>query len=506
MHYHPLKSIRAETLEFIKKYILFLDHVTSKLKNVNGSVKKHIKSLIEAIKSETNSELIEKELLLEFEEILNSKDSNINIEYEYFAQNFQTLLFEYLSNKKQKSNNIRINTINLESANQYDYVYVPMFEENKYPMTFKYEFPYTIEIVKILQNSNLINNYNLPLNKTMDYNIKLSRYVFENLFRIARKHIVFTRVESESGSPLDMSIYGYDIKTKLPNLIELENKEKTKKIKNETNNDLISKDIELHDTYLNELLQYFVCPKMFYYSNQFADKDSYTDKFLLNFYCKALVVNKSILKLANGNIYDEQKLKSALYDTIDITANEIFALLPLFDDSNKNDIKLTAKNQIISFVNEKVFTGRYKPKKEFTLSLSKEKIIEHSNIKVLTYSNLIVTDLQTNDSYEFDISKMLDYLISSTGKKQTEETHFWDIVEELDSTKNIDKLNSLNYLSFKLNTQLNTDKFNADGIERTKDIIDLIKARNNTNMALKKSSACSYCKYKNICLGVIDYD
>ena len=127
---------------------------------------------------------------------------------------------EYLSSKKENTNNIRINAINLESANSYDVVFVPMFENDKYPMVFKYEFPYDKSIVNILQNSKLISNYQLPLNKTMEYNVKLSKYVFENLFRIAKEKVIFTRIGSEKGTPMDMSIFGYDIQSKCEYLKE----------------------------------------------------------------------------------------------------------------------------------------------------------------------------------------------------------------------------------------------------------------------------------------------
>ena len=113
-----------------------------KLKHTKGNVKEHIKSLIRIIKDETLNEQLENELLLEFQEILKANEGEIDIDYEYFAQNFQSLISEYLSARKVKNNNIFINAINMESANHYEVVFVPMFEENIYPMQYRYEFPY----------------------------------------------------------------------------------------------------------------------------------------------------------------------------------------------------------------------------------------------------------------------------------------------------------------------------------------------------------------------------
>ena len=47
---------------------------------------------------------------------------------------------------------------------------------------------------------------------------------------------------------------------------------------------------------------------------------------------------------------------------------------------------------------------------------------------------------------------MLDILITSTGKRQTNKKHFSEIVSELNQNKTIDRASSLNFLSFKLNT------------------------------------------------------
>lgn len=503
LHNHPLKSVALESLEFIKSYISFIDNVISKLNNVNGNVKTHIKTLIEAIKAETDNELIEKELLSEFEDLLNFDNDGVNIDYEYFAKNFQSLINEYLTSKTEKTNNIRINAINLESANSFDIVFVPMFEENKYPMAFKYEFPYTKEIVEILLKS--VSNYYLPLNKTLEYNLKLSKYVFENLFRITKEQIIFTRIESENGTPIHQSIYGYDIKAKFDNIEELCEEDKSLFLDKNLKIDILRKDTDLSDLYLNEMLQYFVCPKMFFYSMRFKDNNCFKDKFLVNFYCKALIVYNTLSALANGSIYNKEKLLNSVEESINNIANEVFNILPMFDDNNKNDILLSAKNQVNTFIQDKILTGRYKPSAEFSLTLSNAKVIKHKNINVKTHRNLIVKDIRKNVSYEFDISKSLDLLISSSGGRTTEMQHFFEIIDEMENNSgNLDYANSVNFLSFKLNTQLNTEKYKEDGIKRVKQIIEILDERSYNNLCYRKSSFCTFCKYKNICLGGID--
>lgn len=504
---HPLKAIRLGSLEFIRNYIYFLSSVISQIQNVDGSVKEHITTLINAIKSQTNEENLENELLLEFADILSIKDDGINIEFSYFAENFITLINEYISSKNDKSNNIRLNAINLESAACYDTVFLPMFEENKYPMLFKCEFPYTKQIVSILQDNSLINGYILPLNKTLDYNLTLSKYVFKNLFNIAQEKIIFTRLDSENGTQIEMSIFGNEILSKFDNLQELTYSKEALQQEDKTFNELYFKDVKIKKAHVNDLLYYFVCPKMFYNMMLYENKNCYTDKFLLNFYCKALIVNQTLIALTRENtIHINYTFSKEVDRLFNIISQKAFELIPLFDDNSKNDILLTAKRQLKSFVNDKILNGRFKPENEFAVITSREGEIIKSGTKIDRYKSLVTIDNNTKKSNVFDISRSLDCLISSCGGKQTTQTHFWDIVAELCSNKFIDRLNSLNLLNFKINTQLNTPRFVKDGLERIGDIVDYIKQRSCSNLNFEKSAACAYCKFKNTCMGGVDYD
>ena len=83
--------------------------------------------------------------------------------------------------------------------------------------------------------------------------------------------------------------------------------------------------------------------------------------------------------------------------------------------------------------------------------------------------------------------------------------HFFEIIDEMENNSgNLDYANSVNFLSFKLNTQLNTEKYKEDGIKRVKQIVEILDERSYNNLCYRKSSFCTFCKYKNICLGGID--
>ena len=159
------------------------------------------------------------------------------------------------------------------------------------------------------------------------------------------------------------------------------------------------------------------------------------------------------------------------------------------------------------FIQDKIDSERFKPKGEFRLKLITEKPIVNGDLTLYRNSILGLYDVETRKIKKFDISKSMDILVASTGKLKTKKEHFWEIVEELKKNVFIDRMNSWNFLSFKLNTQLNSNKFREDGIKRTNSIVSEIqqqKKKGNYNYI--KSSACLYCKFKNICMGAIDYE
>lgn len=498
---HPLKSISSQSLEYIEDYIQFISNIVNAIKTCTGGIRKHISALYNALKNEPLDEELEKEFLAEFNEILSVSDDGFDIDQEYFARNFRSLIAEYTEVKKCKNNNILVHAINLESISSYKTVFVPMFENNKYPLKLANRFPLNSSVIEILKDN--VDGYSLPLNLLEDYNLNLSNFTFTNLFRIAKEKVVFTKIKSEDVTPLDWSIFAKDIMKKckiVPTNYETVSSE------NFENEQFIfvkeSKDIKQN---INELLQFFVCPKMYYYALNNPALNTYNDKFLITFYCKSLIYNLTLKKLANGKIYNKLTIFDDFYAFFNEICEKTFNLLPIFNNVNKNDIVFSSKTALLNFLNNKILTGRYSAKHDFTLTLGEGKRIEHNGSIITTWPTLILTDVKTNSKTEFDISKSLDIPISSSGGTITEEEHFSDIVEELYcSNQFLDRAYSLNYLSFKVNTQLSSQKFVNDGIKRVNSIIDTLKNSDNTNLVGNKSSYCSFCKFKHICLGGVD--
>ena len=140
--------------------------------------------------------------------------------------------------------------------------------------------------------------------------------------------------------------------------------------------------------------------------------------------------------------------------------------------------------------------------KQCRFILGKEKTIQDAFI-VKTRPTLIMINTIKKQQTEFDISKSLDYLVSSSGGKKYKLEHYDEIIEQLiTGTKIDDKIELVNFASFKVNTQLNNAKFYQDGVIRTKHMINKTPLE-FSNMGDKISNYCRFCKMKNTCKGVL---
>ena len=142
---HPLFVASEKSLKYIKECLDFLDALVEKLK-VDGNVKTHIKHLLKTFDL-LNLKLPDKEeqtSLETFIEILQSIESSDNTEmdYKYFAEHIKELIDQYSWAKQMDSEALRLPVVNMENYTQYDYVFFPMFEDNKYPRVLKLDFPY----------------------------------------------------------------------------------------------------------------------------------------------------------------------------------------------------------------------------------------------------------------------------------------------------------------------------------------------------------------------------
>jgi len=500
---HPLYVVKDESLIYIKEYIDFIEKLVNTLK-VNTNIKNQIQILIKSFglnKIELPT-AEEKEMLELFVQSLESVKSNnsINVDYKYFADHIKELIQEYSNIQENDKNAMRLAVVNMENYTKFDYVYFPMFEEDKYPRILKLEFPYTKGIVNMLKDLGI----NIPKNYEMAYHLKMSRHIFKNVFSFTNKQLTFTYTGKEKGNDISVSVYAKDISRATNKDIQfVKTSDDRRNVEVERRN-LVFKKEKMKGVNINELISRYVCPKQFYYSVALDNQICYKDKFLLNFYAKALIINRFFRNLAstekeyllNGNDFEQDVEK-----IINNTYNHIINYFAMFTENEKRDIRITSKKAIYDYIETHFKSGKFAAKKAM-FKLGNSKNIEGA-IPVRTHETLVMINTIKKTNTEFDISRNLDYLISSSGGKKYKLEHFAEIIEQLQkNTKYDDKLDLLNFASFKVNTQLNNEKYLKDGKERVKSIIADTPSE-YSNMGETVSSYCRFCKIKNTCKGVL---
>lgn len=499
---HPLYVVSNKSLKYISDYLEFLDSLIEKLK-IEGSVKAQVKHLIRIFNLENLklSDKEEQEQLNLLVEVLNNIESseNTKIDYKYFAEHIKELIDQYSLSKQLVKGALWLPVVNMENCTKYDYVYFPMFEDNKYPRVLSLGFPFTSSIVNILDELGV----GLQKNQEMAYHLKMSRHIFKNVFSFVNKQITFTYTAKENGTDIGLSIYAYDIFKTINREISFKLAEGKKQKECLEHRELIFKDAHIKEVNLNELLIKYMCPKLFFYNAIHNDKLCYKDAFLLNFYAKAIITNRFFISLAKTN--KEYAFNLAFEDDVEAlfnqTFNEVIKYFDCFSENVKKDIWVSAKQYINDFIKLHFKQGKFAVK-QFKFKLGKEKVIK-GRFAVKTRPTIIMTNLISGAETEFDISKTLDYLVSSSGGKKYDEKHFADIIERLErGTKSDDKMALVNFASFKVNTQLNNEKYYQDGIERVKGLIEDTPTE-YSNMGEVISSYCRFCKMKDVCKGVI---
>ena len=108
--------------------------------------------------------------------------------------------------------------------------------------------------------------------------------------------------------------------------------------------------------------------------------------------------------------------------------------------------------------------------------------------------------INCNNGYALnhDISSTMDFLVKSAGGETYQFEHFDEILKQL-SERNVDddRMALTSFLFFKLNVQMNSQRFRNDGLQRLKKLSLFINKQKDDNYI--PSSYCKYCKFERIC-------
>ena len=521
--FHPLKDISESSIDFLINQVSDVKIMVDSLSRVYGDINEHLKALNqnflidEIINNKNISNEFEIEVIKHLKEIIDSiNKSNLitNIDSKYFSDNIKNMLMDYEREKAESSaDELTLNVVNLENMQNFKLVFFCMLEDDKYPRQFKMNFPFNKNIIEILENPKYEIERKPSFLKTLDYHLKLEKYLFLNVLDFTKGQMIITQTEEENGKELTNSIYIEDIFS----IFQLDIKyQKLKESYGKTDVDYNPiKKIEMpyrdsDSIKLSDFCSYFLCPKIYYYltNPKLKNEISYESEWKLNIYVPALIFYKTMYKLG---MYGKQS--KVVYSVNDLSFIEeiqkcldesLKEELPHFDFLTKfniKDIKTRATNLISQFVNRNII------KKDipfFSFDLSNAEIIKLINKKGKEFnveidSCLLVKDATSGLYLNYDISSQIDFLVkSSGGETYPLLQHFDDILNQLKQNNPLDdRMALISFMFFKLNVQLNSRRFRADGYDRMKKLANEIVSQTDENYV--PSSYCRYCKFESVC-------
>lgn len=521
--FNPLKSISFEALDFLITQINDTKLMVDNLSKVFGDVNEHLKALkdnflLDDILSNPNfTNEFEREVIKHLKEIIDgiNKSSLVtNIDSKYFSDNIRNMLTDYEREKAESAaDELTLNVVNMENMQKFKLTFFCMLEEDKYPRQYSLNFPYTENILEILENPKYEIECKPDFIKTLDYHMELEKFLFLNVLDFTQEQMVITQTEEENGKDLSNSIYIEDIFSMFQQDIKY-TKLKDSNTKTDTQYTLRRSVMMSYEDNspisLTDMCSYFLCPKIYYYltNKKMENEISYSNEWKLNIYIPSLLYYKTLYKIGlegkqNQYIYslNNSDFATALKQCLDESLKEELYKFDFLSNYDKKDIKARTEAMLNAFVKRNFYD---KGVVFFTLDLSNSETFKIINemgkeINVRIDNCLIIKDVSTGYSYNFDISSQMDFLVKSAGgESHAELTHFEEIFEKL-SEKNPfdDRMALISYMFFKLNVQLNTKKFRNDGLKRLKGLSRYITRQLDENYI--PSSYCRYCKFESIC-------
>lgn len=502
-----LTSVDKKELNKLFNFIVFVDKLINKLISINGSFKEHIQALVKSFESGEKILTEEENVLLG--SILASLDlvlqsNSLNVNYKFFAENIKSLLVDLQIERKSK-NIIALPVISMENVDEYENVFVINFEDKNFPRLFKNKYPFTKDILEIINGDLCGDKVELKDVYTNEYTLKLFPHLFKNLFNFTTNTIHFTYTDKNNKKLFNYSYYAEEIFKLIDKPLKLK-ETKQEKLEIKEYNNLIFKSFDIKNISLNELLLKNVCKKLYYYN--LISNEAINDDFLMQFYLRGLLFNnffKQLVGFKQEYVAGQDKLKEDILTAYNQAFDEVKVLFNHQDRAKLLDFENTSKELIHNFFKDKILTGKFKAKK-FKLELGEIKEVTINNIKVYTHATLILTNLKTNKKTEFYISKLLDFLVTSSNDKKYELKHYNELMQRLEKQSSYDdRIALINFASFKINTQLNHEKYYNDGVKRVENLVDDKSNFTISNLSATPSNYCSYCRFKGICQSGGDY-
>lgn len=523
LKYHPLRFVSGDSLNFIKGILLSLSNLIDNINKVSGGIKEHIdalkKSVIKYDDSDINEENeIEKTIIAYLLESLEKMDSAIikNVSAKYFAQSLRAMISDIEREiELEEKTGLVLNIANLENMKHYKVCFFPMNESNNYPRKYKKDFPFN--------NKDILDILTLPeykiCKKPSDLNglkahLKLEQYLFKNLLDFTDEELIITMTEKEDQTKFSPSLYIKDIWTtfKSKNVWILP-RQKSQKIALDFNSKRMpSNQFKSKNNYsLNELAEFKLCPKLYYYTSESIPLFYYT-KHQFQFYFVAVLFSSALNEFKKYNRLNKKVYKIPGKDALevckDILSNVYAKYVPLFDIFNAyelNDIKRIVVDKLSKFINdicEKSIKGS-----TFTVVSPKiQKVYKGYDYELtLDYDTKVFDmDNMTNRISQNDI--YIDFLVLKTTDSESEPLkHYNDMIKSLNiNGADCDRVNLVMKIIGKVNIQFDSVRFEKDGIKRTDNLVREIRKYDFSKAKSMPSKFCTYCRLEETCKARVD--
>jgi len=500
---HPLCAVSAESLLFLQKHITLLKTTVERLAGIKGKLSEHInglKTLFHSVEFD-NADEEEKEIVKELSALVDElAESNlVDVDSAYFARNIKSMLLEYEQEAVAEEDiDLCLRIVNPENAFPYKTAYFPKCEADKFPVPYNEAFPYTRRILSVLTDEL---GLTLTRNPSIDYHLEFSRFLFKNVLDFTTESLIFTQCSMDGGKPMSPSVYIEDLFSLVNKDIEYEVVgERANKSEESIVTQAEQLPFDMQDCTLSELQLFQLCPKIFYICNRHPA--TFKDSFQLGLYASGVVYYKFFERMANdfaGRIFEHNnELRSTARDTLkDLMKNDLYGF-ELLTSVELNNIYQKTLRQIEQFF-EKIRAGKFAVKR-FSFDLTAADIIEHNRIKVTVPCRVLIKSADGNKNMQFDITRGLEFLLTSGGGKKYEFKHYAEIISQLkENDSDDDRIALVNFLYFKIMTQFCHAQYRDDGVVRIKALIDEVKSfrfLNNTGIA---SDYCKCCKIKSSC-------
>lgn len=518
--YHPLMQIKTDSLDFFCNLLCELKELTEKISTVVGSIDSHLNTL-KTVVMQADSILGAEDDSLEFEQIILKKlvsaisdigTSSLmnNLDAKYFAQNVRAMLTDWENqNKIENENTIRLNVVNLENMKKYKYSYFIMCEADKYPRRYFDRFPFTADIIHIIQDPKYgieVTPYEI---KGLDYHLELERYLFKNVLDFTTEQLVFTYCEKDGSNYNKPSIFAIDVATAFGVDIpyaEYDNFDSGVNPKFTEELPPIYFDRKAEYT-LTELAIFKLCPRLYYHRQADDNGGVYLSRLQLKFYMEAVLYCDLFRRfmdynLTNKKVYekisDEHRavIDSLLQDTC--ADNERY-----FSFFTRYEIEDTVRNvsgKIYNFIENAMKNNKSDHYTVITYENKRyqgsdyELVIEHDN-RVVDY-DLRTWRMSQNSSY-------LEFLVLKTSDNKSELTHYAEMIDALDKNKpDEDRVNLISRIIAKINIQFDSKRYAKDGIARTNELVGQVSGYDFNKAVAMPSEFCSYCRLNNVCMKI----